>query len=64
VELSVFGVTGRKVKLLTSDKKTLGHYEVTWNGKDTKGARCANGVYFVRMLSEEFNANARLVLIR
>lgn len=60
----MFDATGRKVKLLTSDKKTPGHYEVTWNGKDAKGARCANGVYFIRMNAEGFNANGRLVLIK
>jgi len=64
IELSIFDVTGRKVKLLTSDKKTPGHYEIIWNGKDNRGLQCSSGVYFIRMHSSQFNANERLVLIR
>ncbi len=60
----MFDATGRKVKLLTSDKKTPGHYEVVWNGTDAKGAKCPSGVYFIRMHSNEFNANQRIVLLR
>jgi hypothetical protein len=64
VELKVFDVNGREVKMLASGEKTPGHYEIVWNGTDAKGARCANGVYFIRMNAEGFNANGRLVLIR
>lgn len=64
VELKVFDVTGREVKTLASGEKTPGHYEVTWNGKDAKGAKCPSGVYFIRMYSNEFQANERVVLIR
>ncbi|TET22244.1 MAG: hypothetical protein E3J71_06760 [Candidatus Stahlbacteria bacterium] len=64
VELSVFDATGREVKTLVSSHHTPGHYEVIWNGRDNKGLQCSSDVYFVRMRSEEFNANARLVLIR
>ncbi|MQY71328.1 hypothetical protein GH141_05310 [bacterium] len=64
VALKVFDATGREVKMLASGEKSPGHYEVIWNGRDNKGLQCSSGVYFVRMRSEEFNANARLVLIR
>jgi len=64
VELSVFDATGREVKTLVSSHHTPGHYEVTWNGKDAKGAKCPSGVYFIRMHNNEFNANALVVLIR
>jgi len=64
VKLSIFDVSGREVKVLASGEKTPGHYEVTWNGKDAKGASCPSGVYFIRMRSEEFNANQRIILLR
>jgi hypothetical protein len=64
VEMSVFDVSGREVKTLASGEKTPGYYEVIWNGKDNKGLRCSSGVYFIRMYSNEFNANARIVLLR
>jgi len=64
VELSIFDVTGRQVKALVSNKQSPAHYEIIWNGKDDKGLRCASGVYFIKMQSNEFDANERLVLLR
>ena len=64
VDLKVFDVSGREVRTLASGKHVPGHYEAIWNGRDSKGLNCPSGVYFVRMRSEGFNANERLVLIR
>jgi len=64
VKLSVFDITGREVKVLTSGSHAAGHYTVAWDGKDEQDARCAAGVYFIRMRSHEFNDNARLILLR
>ena len=64
VELKIFDATGREVKTLSSGEKIPGHYEVTWNGKDAKGASCPSGVYFIRMHSNEFNANQRVILLK
>lgn len=64
IELSIFDVSGRQVKVLASGEQSPGHYEVTWNGKDAKGASCPSGVYFIKLHSNEFNANERLVLLR
>lgn len=64
VALKVFDATGREVKMLASGEEAPGHYEVFWNGKDNKGLQCSSGVYFIRMYSNEFNANQRIVLLR
>jgi len=64
VELKIFDVTGRQVKALVSDKQSPAHYEIIWNGQDNEGLRCASGIYFIRMNSESFSANERLILLR
>jgi hypothetical protein len=63
VELSVFDVSGRRVKTLVSDEKRLGHYEVIWNGKDDRGLRCYSGVYFIRMKTENHYFSKKLILV-
>jgi hypothetical protein len=64
VEINVFDVSGRQIKALATGEKPPGHYEVIWNGQDNKGLRCASGIYFIRMNSESFSANERLILLR
>jgi flagellar hook capping protein FlgD len=49
VELSIFDVTGRKMRSLVSDTKEPGSYRVQWDGRDGAGRNVAGGVYFARL---------------
>jgi len=64
VELSVFDVSGREIRILASDNHAPGHYTVAWDGKDKYGASLSSGVYFIRMNAADFEAKDRVVLIK
>lgn len=64
VKLSVIDISGREVKVLTSESFSPGHYSVTWDGRDKSGLQAPSGVYFVRMQSDEYSARERVVLLR
>jgi len=38
--------------------------DIIWNGCDNAGLRCSNGVYFIRMKAESFEANERIILVK
>jgi hypothetical protein len=49
VELSLFDVTGRRIRSLVSGSAAPGTYHVQWDGRDGGGRSVAGGVYFARL---------------
>lgn len=64
VTLEIYNGLGQRVKILASGTETTGTHEVRWNGTNDAGGAAASGVYFCRLLTDEFTAVRKLVLIR
>jgi subtilisin family serine protease len=63
-DLTVYDVTGRRVKTLVSGPQTAGYHLVVWDGKDGGGHRVAAGTYFYRLRAGEFDQSHRMVRLR
>ena len=61
VNVSLFDLQGRVVKVLASGSHPVGKFQVTWNG-DTDGGPAAAGVYFLRMKGPGFAQTRRVVV--
>ena len=48
VDIGVFDVAGRRVRLLARGPQVAGQYEVRWDGLGDDGSRVKQGVYFLR----------------
>ena len=48
VQVSIYDVTGRKVRNLADRVFPAGEHSIQWDGTDDAGSRVARGVYFVR----------------
>ncbi len=46
ITLTVFDLSGKKVKTLVNGFNTAGYHQVQWNGKDDQGRMVASGMYF------------------
>jgi hypothetical protein len=64
VELSVFGVDGRRIRTLVNEVESPDVYRVNWDGTDDRGSRVASGVYFYRISSPHFSATRKMVLLK
>lgn len=65
VDLSVYDVTGRLVRVLDAGTREPGVYTATWDGTDMKGEWLASGIYFCRLkLEGEISLTRKMVLIR
>jgi hypothetical protein len=64
VELEVYNVAGRLVKVVASGPYDAGPHEETWDGTDAGGNRVANGIYFVRLAAGGENRTRKTVLIK
>ena len=49
VTLGIFDVQGRLIKKLVDTVEGPGSFEVEWDGRDTRGAPVASGIYFYRL---------------
>jgi hypothetical protein len=62
VNLTVYNTSGQSVKTLVNDVMKAGRFEVTWDGRDDTGQRLPSGVYFVKMKTESFRSEKKVVL--
>ena len=64
IEVRVFDVSGRLVRLLADRSFAPGKYSLTWDGADAEGRQVARGVYFtqVRYVGRGF-ADARTLTV-
>ncbi|MBI5836692.1 MAG: T9SS type A sorting domain-containing protein [Candidatus Eisenbacteria bacterium] len=53
VELRLYDVTGRNVRVLARGGREPGNYSVTWDGRDDTGNSVASGVYYCRLTAPE-----------
>jgi hypothetical protein len=64
VNISVYDAAGRVVAVLVDESKPSGKYTSVWDGKDSSGNQAASGVYFYRLVTEEFEKTRKMILLR
>ena len=64
IEITIFGVDGRRVRRLAHGHRDAGPQRVSWDGKDDRGRRMEAGVYFARLVAPGARVASRLVLLK
>ena len=59
VSIGIYDVTGRNIQTLVNDNYQPGYYSISWDGTGY-----SSGVYFVKMISEDFVDTQKLMLIK
>ncbi|MCC6866807.1 MAG: T9SS type A sorting domain-containing protein [Ignavibacteria bacterium] len=59
VKLVVFDITGREVETLVNEQLKPGTYEVDFNG-----SKLSSGVYFYKMITDDFVETKKMVLVK
>jgi hypothetical protein len=62
--LTVYDITGRKVRELLSESLSAGTHTARWDGKDARGNAVSSGVYIARLCSGKFAATGKMLLMR
>jgi FlgD Ig-like domain len=63
-DLTVFDLSGRKVRTLASGAIEAGVHRLDWNGRDDHGQPAPAGVYFVRLSTDRLLLESKLVKLR
>jgi photosystem II stability/assembly factor-like uncharacterized protein len=64
VNLKIYDVMGRAVRILENGIKDEGVYDVRWDGKDNRKRTLAQGIYFVRLKTEDYTETKKAVLMK
>lgn len=64
VDLSIFDVSGRRVRALVNGAIEGGKHVITWDGKNGAGASVGSGIYYYRLESGKKVLTRKMVVIR
>jgi hypothetical protein len=64
VAISVFDVTGRRVRSLVDGPQNAGYHVAGWDGRDEEGLRVTSGVYFYRMNAGSFEQVQKVTVLK
>ncbi len=64
VELSVYNLLGRRVKILADGGYSAGSHTVTWDGRDDNGSMVSSGVYFYRLTASGVSETRKMLLMK
>ncbi|MCI0479638.1 FG-GAP-like repeat-containing protein, partial [Candidatus Uhrbacteria bacterium] len=64
VTLTVYDVTGARVKTLIDGTRIPGAHVTEWDGRDARGRLVGSGVYFYRLQTEDAALTRKMVLLK
>lgn len=64
VELHIYNIIGENVRTLVSRKMSAGRHTVLWDGRDASGQEAPSGIYFYRLVADEFVATKKMLLLK
>ena len=64
VELAIYDVGGRLVRVVDSGTRPAGRYQATWDGQDNAGRAVPTGMYFCRLNTAQGSHTRKLTLAR
>ena len=64
VRLTIHDISGRIVRTLINNTRTAGTHQVVWDGRDSRNAAVATGLYFVRVETSSDVQTQKIALIK
>ncbi|MFC1728863.1 S8 family serine peptidase [candidate division KSB1 bacterium] len=64
VTLTIYDISGRRIKILHSGTLPAGTYSMIWDGTTSDGTGVSSGVYFYRFVSPGFSAVKKMVYVK
>ena len=64
VKITVYNISGQKVKTIINEFKPAGSYSVTWDGRDDSCINVSSGIYFYKLQSAGQVGMKKMILVR
>ena len=64
VEISIYNVKGERVNRLVNGMQNAGSHSTLWNGVDEKGNTCSSGIFYIKLKTDTFSENKKILLLK
>jgi flagellar hook assembly protein FlgD len=64
VSVKVYNVAGPLVRTLANENRAAGAHTVVWDGRNDSGEPVSSGVYFYKLVTNNFSQTKKMVLVR
>jgi uncharacterized membrane protein len=64
VTINVYDIRGSLVRTLVDSYLDAAHHTVVWDGMDNRGRNVSSGVYFYRMVTEEYTETRKMIMMK
>jgi hypothetical protein len=64
VRLEIYNSLGEIVNILKDCYEDAGSHTITWTGKDSNGNSLSSGIYFYRLVSDDFTQAKKMILLK
>jgi hypothetical protein len=64
IDLSIFDISGRRIRTLISGTRAPGDHMVTWSGTNESGSRVPSGMYFYKLVSLEGVSSRKMMMVK
>ena len=64
IDIAVFDINGRRVDALVSGFKEAGIYRLNWNPRDHHGHTLPTGIYFYRLITDEYSIVKKMLYVK
>ena len=64
VQLLIYNMQGQLIRTLLDQSMEAGEHTVSWNGKNDFGIDQSSGVYFIRILANQYTDQHKMTLVR
>jgi len=64
VSLKIYDISGRLIRTLVDEKRSVGYYACEWDSRDESGAMVASGTYIYRLIAGPFSSMRKVVVLK
>lgn len=64
VSLTIYDVSGRRVRELINERRERGAYRIVWDGRNDAGEAVASGVYLCRLVAGSFTSTKKMTMLK
>lgn len=64
VTIKIYNARGQEIKTISQGNQQEGTYSIVWDGKNNQGQQMSSGVYYYRIITEEFTDVKKMLLVK
>jgi len=61
--INIYSCQGKLIKSVQAGELSQGNHQITWNASDSSGQKVSNGIYFIKVISENTIRSKKIFLI-